>query len=270
MSGSLRAGAAPCPSIELSLTIGRMRIASAFLFVALLFIPSHAAAQATGAITGIVTDVSGGVLPGVTIEVISRDTGQTRTAVTGADGFFTIPLVNPGVYQVKATLSGFRTTIRDGITVVVNETVRADLQLQVGELEEQVTVLGQSPLVETTNATLGVVIDQQKVVDLPLNGRNFTQLGTLIPGVVAPPAGARRARTATPRRAASATPPAASTSTACATSRTTSCSTARRTTTRSIPASCCARRRTRSRNSRSSRTPTTPSTAATPARSSTS
>ena len=88
-------------------------------------------------------------------------------------------------------------------------------------------MLGQSPLVETTNATLGVVIDQQKVVDLPLNGRNFTQLGTLIPGVVAPPAALGRPATATPRPAASATSPAASTSTACATSRTTSCSTAR-------------------------------------------
>src|SRR6202022_4270047 len=97
--------------------------------------------------------------------------------------------VNPGLYQVKATLAGFRTTIRENVTVTVNETVRADVSLQVGQVEEQVTVLGQSPLVETRNATLGIVIDRQKVVDLPLNGRNFTQLGTLIPGVVAPPGG---------------------------------------------------------------------------------
>jgi hypothetical protein len=166
-----------------------MRNASAFLLAVLLLVPSLAAAQATGAITGIATDASGAVLPGVTIDVTSRDTAQIRTAVTGPDGFYTIALVNPGVYQVKATLTGFRTSVRDAVTVVVNETVRADMSLQVGQLEEQVTVLGQSPLVETTNATLGVVIDQQKVVDLPLNGRNFTQLGTLIPGVVAPPAG---------------------------------------------------------------------------------
>src|SRR5262249_22939153 len=68
------------------------------------------------------------------------------------------------------------------------ETVRADMSLQVGPIAEQVSVVAQSPLVETTNATLGVVIDREKVVDLPLNGRNFTQLGTLSPGVVAPPA----------------------------------------------------------------------------------
>ena len=166
-----------------------VRAIAAALLLSLCLFPSVAAAQATGAITGVATDASGAVLPGVTIDVTSRDTGQVRTATTGGDGFFTIPLVNPGVYQVKATLSGFRTTIRDGIIVVVNETVRADVALQVGQIAEQVTVLGQSPLVETTNATLGVVIDRQKVVDLPLNGRNFTQLGTLIPGVVAPPAG---------------------------------------------------------------------------------
>ena len=73
--------------------------------------------------------------------------------------------------------------------VVVNETARVDLRLQVGAVTEQVTVEAPAPLVETKNATLGVVIDQKKVVDLPLNGRNFTQLGTLIPGVVAPPSG---------------------------------------------------------------------------------
>src|SRR6266516_6541156 len=163
------------------------RLAAAGLVVCLFQIPAPVSAQATGAITGLVSDSSGGVLPGVTIEVTSSDTGQVRTAVTVGDGFYTVPLLNPGRYQVQATLAGFRTTIRDGIVVVVNESARADLQLQVGQVEERVTVQAESPLVETTNATLGVVIDRQKVVDLPLNGRNFTQLGTLTPGVVAPP-----------------------------------------------------------------------------------
>jgi hypothetical protein len=165
------------------------RVLRFLLATAVCLVSTRAAAQATGAITGTATDVSGGVLPGVTIDATSRDTGQVRSAVTGADGFYTIPLLNPGVYQVKATLSGFRATVRDNVPVVVNETVRADLVLQVGELAEEVMVTAETPLVETTNATLGVVIDRQKVVDLPLNGRNFTQLGTLIPGVVAPPSG---------------------------------------------------------------------------------
>jgi len=154
----------------------------------LMGFPSSARAQATGQITGVISDSSGSVVPGATVEVTNQATGFTRNAVTGVDGVYTIPLLNPGRYEVKASLSGFRTSIRSGIDVVVNETARVDQQMQVGAVTEQVTVEASAPLVETKNATLGVVIDQQKVVDLPLNGRNFTQLGTLTPGVVAPPA----------------------------------------------------------------------------------
>ncbi|HJZ74570.1 MAG TPA: carboxypeptidase regulatory-like domain-containing protein [Vicinamibacterales bacterium] len=168
-------------------TIILRRCAACVLCAVIWGAPSRAHAQATGAIAGLVTDPSGGALPGASIEVVSRDTGQVRTAVTGADGFFTVPLVNPGLYRVTATLSGFRTTARETVTVVVNETVRADLQMQLAGITETLVISAESPLVETTNATLGVVIDRRKVVDLPLNGRNFTQLGTLIPGVVAPP-----------------------------------------------------------------------------------
>ena len=159
------------------------------LGMGLLLLPARAWAQATGQITGVVTDSSGAVVPGVTVEVTNQATGLTRSAGTELDGVFTIPLLNPGVYEAKASLSGFRTTVRRGVEVAVNETSRVDLKLQVGSVTEQVTVQASAPLVETKNATLGIVIDQKKVVDLPLNGRNFTQLGTLIPGVVAPPAG---------------------------------------------------------------------------------
>lgn len=148
--------------------------------------PAHA--QATGQIDGTVTDASGAVIPGVTIEATNVETGLVRAAVTGADGIYTIPLVPPGPYSVKATLAGFRATVRDNVRVTVSETVRIPFELAVGEVSESVTVEAASPLVETANATLGVVIDEDKVVDLPLNGRNFTQLGTLIPGVVAQPA----------------------------------------------------------------------------------
>jgi hypothetical protein len=154
----------------------------------LLLYPDNAAAQATGGLSGSLTDNSGGALPGVTVEVVSEATGQTRTATTADDGFFTLPLVSPGRYTVKASLTGFKSATREGVTVAVNSTTRVDLQLEVGAVTENVVVQVQAPLVETSNATMGVVIDQEKVVDLPLNGRNFTQLGTLIPGVVAPPA----------------------------------------------------------------------------------
>jgi outer membrane receptor protein involved in Fe transport len=164
-------------------------LAGAILGLGLAGASAPALAQATGQITGVVTDGSGAVVPGAAVEVTNQATGFTRNAVSELDGVYTIPLLSPGVYEAKASLSGFRTTVRGGVEVVVNGTARVDLKLQVGSVSEQVTVEATAPLVETKNATLGVVIDQKKVVDLPLNGRNFAQLGTLIPGVVAPPSG---------------------------------------------------------------------------------
>ncbi|MBI4476157.1 MAG: TonB-dependent receptor, partial [Acidobacteria bacterium] len=144
-------------------------------------------AQATGSIGGVVTDESGAVMPGVTIEVTSTATNQVRIAVTAADGRYSVPLLQPGVYQVKGTLAGFKTFLREGVTVTVESTSRVDIRLALGGLEETISVTADAPLVETSNATLGIVVDERKVVELPLNGRNFTQLGTLLPGVVAPP-----------------------------------------------------------------------------------
>jgi Carboxypeptidase regulatory-like domain/TonB-dependent Receptor Plug Domain len=152
-------------------------------------LPASAYAQATGSITGLITDQSGGIIPGVTVEATNTATGQVRNSVTGADGFYTLPLLQPGSYDVKATLTGFKPVVRKAIDVSVGDTSRVDVKLTVGGLEESVTVSGETPLVETSHATLGITIDQQKVIELPLNGRNFTQLGTLIPGVVAPPGG---------------------------------------------------------------------------------
>ncbi|MEO8682750.1 MAG: carboxypeptidase regulatory-like domain-containing protein, partial [Vicinamibacterales bacterium] len=155
----------------------------------LLALPAAAMAQATGQINGVVTDASGAVLPGVIIEATNLATGATRTALTGSDGLYTVPLLQPGDYTVKASLSGFRSAQRERVRVTVTETARVAFELAVGQLTETISVTADATLVETSNATHGIVIDEQKVVDLPLNGRNFTQLGTLIPGVVAPPAG---------------------------------------------------------------------------------
>jgi outer membrane receptor protein involved in Fe transport len=155
----------------------------------LLLAPAAARAQATGGIIGLVTDDSGAVLPGATVTATNQATNQARTAIAGTDGFYALPLLPPGLYNVAGSLAGFSPLTREGVRVTVAETARVDLTLKVGQVAESVVVQADAPLVETTNATLGIVIDEQKVVDLPLNGRNFTQLGTLIPGVVAPPAG---------------------------------------------------------------------------------
>ena len=159
------------------------------LLLAAFFLPALAYAQATGSIAGVVTDESGAVMPGVTVEATNADTGIARATVSGGDGFFQLPQVAPGTYSIKAALNGFKEVTRTGIVVSVGDTSRVDFKLAVGGVQENVTVSGAAPLVETAHATLGITIDQQKVVELPLNGRNFAQLGTLIPGVLAPPTG---------------------------------------------------------------------------------
>jgi hypothetical protein len=167
----------------------RRALIVATMLLTTVAVAASANAQATGQITGVVSDSSGAVLPGVTVEAINVDTNAVRAAVTGQDGGYVIPLVPPGVYNVKATLQGFKTSQRDGVRVTVTETARAVFELEVGALTETITVRAEATLVETSNATHGIVIDEQKIVDMPLNGRNFTQLGTIIPGVVAPPGG---------------------------------------------------------------------------------
>jgi outer membrane receptor protein involved in Fe transport len=146
-------------------------------------------AQSTGSLSGVVTDESGAALPGAAVEATSQGTGLVRTATVGGEGFYTIPLLPPGLYDLKASLSGFTTLSRRGVRVTGSETARVNLALPVGARAEDVVVVADAPLIETGNATLGIVIDEKKVVDLPLNGRSFAQLGTLIPGVVAPPLG---------------------------------------------------------------------------------
>jgi hypothetical protein len=144
-------------------------------------------AQATGVVAGVVSDPAGQVVTGVKIDLTSMSTSETRTVTTGSDGAYQFPLVNPGVYKLKATSTGFKTTNVEKVEVIVNGTTRVDVHLTVGGVVEEVTVTGAAPLVETGNATLGTVVDHQAVVDLPLNGRSFAQLGTLIPGVIAAP-----------------------------------------------------------------------------------
>jgi outer membrane receptor protein involved in Fe transport len=145
-------------------------------------------AQATGQVSGVVSDPGGQVVPGVKVELTNVATAEVRSAVTNGEGIYLFPLVNPGTYQVKVTATGFKTMLVAGVLVQVNGTSRVDVHLAVGGVVEEVTVTGAAPLVETGNATLGTVVDHQAVVDLPLNGRSFAQLGTLIPGVIAAPA----------------------------------------------------------------------------------
>jgi hypothetical protein len=141
-----------------------------------------------GALAGEVVDQARAGVAGASVSVVARGTNLTRTAVTNQDGSYRVLGLLPGVYQVRVELNGFRPLIRDGIRIATGETLRVDLELTVGGVTEAVTVTADAPLLRTETASLGQVIDNQKIVALPLNGRSVIALATLAPGVAMPPA----------------------------------------------------------------------------------
>jgi Carboxypeptidase regulatory-like domain len=138
----------------------------------------------TASIVGSVTDSSGAVLPGVTVTATNEGTGLKRDAVTNESGNYTIPLLPVGVYTVETQMSGFRSEGRKGITLNVDARLRLDFTLRVGQITENVFVTGEAPLVQTEDSAVGFVVDNKKIVELPLNGRKFEQLVQLVPGAV--------------------------------------------------------------------------------------
>ena len=155
---------------------------SAIVLVALLAAAAPLLAQTTGSVSGTIKDNSGAVVPGVSVTVENVETKATRTAVTGDSGTYQIALLPPGRYRVRADLQGFRSEERD-LTLVVSQNARFDFAMNLGSLEETITVQAAAPLVDTRDAAMGQVVDQVKIVELPLNGRNFRDLGLIAPGV---------------------------------------------------------------------------------------
>jgi hypothetical protein len=146
--------------------------------------PSTARAQdPTGAIEGVVTDATGAPLSRARVVVLNPRTGLTKDAETAADGFYRVLLLPVGRYTVTMQAPGFATLVREAIDVGVSQSVRVNAQLEVSAVSETVKVAGGAQLVDTTSNTLGRVITGRELVDLPLNGRNFTQLGLLETGV---------------------------------------------------------------------------------------
>jgi outer membrane receptor protein involved in Fe transport len=150
------------------------------VLASLVLIP--AAAQ-TSQITGQVTDPSGAVVPAARIVVLNQQTGIQRESATNAQGYYTAALLPNGVYTVSVSVSGFQTSSRSDIRLQEGQTIRLDLNLQVGLVSEQIVVSGSAPLLETETPTMSAVVDRQKVVDMPINGRNILALALLTPGV---------------------------------------------------------------------------------------
>ena len=138
----------------------------------------------TAQLTGAVTDESGAAVPDAKIEVTQEGTGTKRYGRTSQLGYFSIPQLPPAQYRVTIQQQGFRTVVRSGIQLAVGEIARVDLTLQVGQVSESVAVTADATHVDTQSATLGAVVDERRIRELPLNGRDATQLIGLLPGIV--------------------------------------------------------------------------------------
>ncbi|WP_239461301.1 carboxypeptidase-like regulatory domain-containing protein [Occallatibacter savannae] len=142
------------------------------------------AQQITGNIRGTVTDPSGAVVRDAVITARQTETGLTRGTSTDRNGSFVILELPVGHYRLQVAAKGFREYVQDGITLNVNETASISPRLAVGAETEQVEVSADAQLIEPTVTSMGKVVQQRELEDLPLNGRNFSQLGLLQPGVV--------------------------------------------------------------------------------------
>jgi len=135
-------------------------------------------------ILGIVEDVSGAVIPGVTVTVTYVTTGQQRKVVTGDSGNYVITNINPGEYTVRAEKGGFKSAVRGDLILQLNQKARVDMKLMIGAVTETIEVSARGVILNTDDATLGNVIEQKRITDLPMNGRNFANLAGLMPGVI--------------------------------------------------------------------------------------
>lgn len=138
----------------------------------------------TATISGTIKDTTGAMLPGATVTIKNLNTGITRTLIADDQGRYYAPNLALGNYEVQASLAGFQTEVRSGITLTIGREAVVDFTLRVGEITEKVVVTGEAPLVQTTTSQLASLVDEKTIRDLPLNGRDINQLALIQPGVV--------------------------------------------------------------------------------------
>ena len=144
-------------------------------------------AQSTAGLRGTVVDPQGSVVPDAVVTVRNTQTGVEISSHTDSSGIFEYPTLPPGSYRVEISHAGFQKLSADGLLLAVDSVVAQKFTLTVGGVDQVVTVTAETPTIETTTATVGQVIDQKTVQEMPLNGRHFVDLGLLIPGTVTPP-----------------------------------------------------------------------------------
>ena len=160
------------------------RYSSAWLSLFACTSPVWAQSATTGALTGVVTDPSGGVISGATVTLTNTGTGQSRTATTDASGNYKFSLIPPGTYSLKFEAAGFKTSTVSSVTVSITETPVLSQKLEIGAQTSEVTVEATAETIQTQNATVGNLVGSQTVTTLPLSSRNYTHIIDLSPGVV--------------------------------------------------------------------------------------
>src|SRR5262247_132271 len=155
--------------------------------LALAALSLSAFAQSTATLQGSVTDQSGSVISGAKVTVRNQATGSERIVQTDSNGNYQVASLTPGVYRVEAKAPGFGSQTVNDLTLEVSRIVVQNFQLKIGDVTQRVEVTADSQTVETTTITVGQVINQKTVQEIPLNGRHFVDLGLLIPGSVTPP-----------------------------------------------------------------------------------
>src|SRR5215467_11892311 len=136
-------------------------------------------------VTGVATDSAQGIMPGVSITIRNVETNEPRSIVTNADGIYTVTNLPPGKYQLTAEKQGFHTYRETGIVLETGQTLRGDIKLEVGSVTETISVKAEVAPLNTENGMIkGEVIVYAEIQDMPLNGRDFTELAMLVPGVV--------------------------------------------------------------------------------------
>src|SRR6266851_1222015 len=136
----------------------------------------------TGQITGAVTDPSGAVIAGATVTLTNPATEMRRETATNIDGLFNLPALPPGIYNLQVDAKGFPKQARENLELQVGQVAKLDFALQIGNVAETIQVTGGAPILQSETAELGTVIENKRIVDLPLNGRNYLQLASLAPG----------------------------------------------------------------------------------------
>ena len=163
----------------------RRTLETIVVFCSLLVFAAPSFAQNFGQFTGIVADTTGGVLVGASVTVTNTQTGATVTQQANTAGVYVFPNLLPGVYNIKVEMDGFRSTLRNRVELQIQQTVRLDFRLEIGSLNETVEATAVAPMLNTEDAVIGTVIENRRIVELPLNGRNFLKMVELTPNVSA-------------------------------------------------------------------------------------